>query len=299
MCNRGSQSKAGVSNVRHRFGRKWLKLEDIFSRDMTKVAKRHHQEFQEMLDTLTPHTGEVRGKRILDIGCGRLYPFTLLLHNLGNTVTGIDIVYTGINASMLKRHWGILRRNGFESFMGSLLYGILGKDNTYRQALKDSCDFSLTTQGVDVRQMSVEDMLFPDDTFDIAIAVAVFEHLPNVSQAVSELKRVMKRGGVAYTSIHLFTSPSGGHHFNWQNTDRVPPWDHLRQRKLPLIAYLNGLREREYLSLFREKFEILGVLDIDKEEGKALLTPEIRAELKDYSEEELLKHGIIIVARKR
>ncbi len=157
----------------------------------------------------------------------------------------------------------------------------------------------LNTQGVDVRQMSVEETLFPDETFDIAISIAVFEHLPNVSQAVSELQRVMKRGGVAYTSIHLFTSPSGGHHFNWQNTDKVPSWDHLRGRKLPLTAYLNRLREHDYLLLFREKFEVLEVLDVNKEEGKALLTPEIRAELKDYSEEELLKHGIIIVARKR
>ena len=78
------------------FREKWLKLEDIFSRDMTKVAKRHYQEFHEMLDTLTPYTGEVRGRRILDIGCGRLYPYTLLLHNLGNMVTGIDIVFISV-----------------------------------------------------------------------------------------------------------------------------------------------------------------------------------------------------------
>jgi len=283
----------------HSLSSRWLKLEDILSRDMTKVAKRHHQEFQEILDTLTPYTGEVKGKRILDIGCGRLYPFTLLLHNLGNMVTGIDIVYTGINASMLKRHWGILRRNGFERFIGSLLYGILRKDRTYYRALKDSCAFLLTTQGVDVRQMSAENMLFPDETFDIAISVNVFEHLPNLSQAVSELQRALKKDGIACIFIHLFTSPSGGHHYNWQNTDRVPPWDHFRQRKLPLTAYLNGLRERDYLSLFRENFEILQVLDIDREEGRALLTPQIRAELQDYSEEELLKHGIIIVARKK
>ena len=277
----------------------WLKFEDIVSRDMTEVAKRHYQEFQEMLDTVTPYTGEVRGKRILDIGCGRLYPFTLLLHNLGNTVTGIDIAYTGTNESLLKKYWRILRRNGFESFVGSLLYGLLRKDGTYHRALWDLCDFQLTTQGIDVRQMSVENMLFPDETFDIVVSIAVFEHLPDVSQAVSELQRLMKRGGIAYISVHLFTSPSGGHHFNWQNTYRVPPWDHLRGRKLPLIAYLNELREHRYLLLFREKFEILQVLDIDKEEGKALLTPEIRAELKDYSEEELTKHGITIVARKR
>jgi len=281
------------------FGRKWLQLEDIISRDMRKVAKRHYREFQEILDALTPYAGEVKGKRILDIGCGRLYPFTLLLHSLGNTVTGIDIVYTGPNESRFKKHWGTLRSNGIESLIGALLYGILRKDGNYYQALKDMCDFPLTTRGLDVRQMSVENVLFPDETFDAALSISVFEHLYNVPRAISELQRVMKRGGIAYTSIHLFTSPSGGHHFNWQNTDRVPPWDHLRGRKLPFTTYLNRLREHEYLSLFGEKFEILGVLDVDKEEGKALLTPEIRAELQDYSKEELSKHGVDIVARKR
>ena len=40
-------------------------------------------------------------------------------------------------------------------------------------------------------------------------------------------------------------------------------------------------------------------LNICKGEGRELLTPEIRAELSDYSEKELLKHGIAIIARKR
>ncbi len=279
--------------------RKQLKLQDILARDMTKVAERHWQEFAEILQALSTYTGEIRGKKILDIGCGRLYPFTLLFHNLENTVTGIDIVYIGISKPFSQRYWGILRQNGLESLVGNLMYKVLARDRTYYRALEDLCGLPLTTQGLDVRQMSADKLLLPDRTFDIVVSINVFEHLPNVSQAVSELQRVLKAGGVAYITTHLFTSPSGGHHFNWQNIDKVPLWDHLRQRKLPLTAYLNGLREQEYLSLFQDKFEVLEVVDVDKEEGKALLTPEIRAELEDYSEEELLKHGITIVARKR
>ena len=41
------------------------------------------------------------------------------------------------------------------------------------------------------------------------------------------------------------------------------------------------------------------MLDIDKDEGKELLNDEIRAELQNYSEQELLKHGIVVIGRKR
>ena len=252
-----------------------------------------------MLEVLSPHVGEVKGKRILDVGCGRLYPFTLLLHSLGNAVTGIDRVYTRVNTPPLKRYWKTLRRNGLENFIGNLIYKLLLKDRTYYQTLRNLCDFPLNHLNIDVRQMDTKQITFQDQTFDIVVSINVFEHLSDVSQALSELQRVLKRGGLVYSCIHLFTSPSGGHHFNWQNAHKVPPWDHLRQRRLPLTVYLNGLREHQYLSLFRERFEILQALDIDKEEGKPLLTPQIRSELKDYSEEELLKHGITIVARKR
>lgn len=279
--------------------RKGLQFQDILARDMSKVAARHWQEFNKMRQILRSYLGEIRGKRILDIGCGRLCPFTLLFRNLGNTVTGIDIIYLGISEPWLPRHWRILRRNGLEHFAGNLMYKVLAKDKTYYRALEDTGDFPLTTHDIDVRQMSAGRLFFPDSAFNIAVSVNVFEHLHDVSQAVSELQRVLKVGGIACITIHLFTSPSGGHHFGWQDIDKVPPWDHLRQRKLPLITYLNGLREQEYLSLFQEKFEVLEVVDIDQEEGKALLAPEIRGELKDYPEEELLKHGVTIVARKR
>ncbi|GAH21103.1 unnamed protein product [marine sediment metagenome] len=63
-------------------------------------------------------------------------------------------------------------------------------------------------------------------------------------------------------------------------------------------CYVNKLREHEYLSLFRERFEILRVIDIIEDKDRELLTPEIRHELQDYSEQELLKRCITIVARK-
>lgn len=270
----------------------------VLTQDMAGLAKIHWEQFRLMIDSLQPVCGEVKAKTILDIGCGRLYPYTLLLHSLGNQVVGIDVAYIGANAFPLKKYLRSLKRNGVEGFARDFLYAILSKNKTYYSALRKSAGFPVNNTGIDIREMNAEDLLFPDETFDIAVSVATFEHISNVRQAVSELSRVMKKGRVAYILIHLFTSLSGGHHFDYANPSKVPPWDHLRQNQYPCPVYLNKLREHEYLHLLREKFNILRVMDIGVGEGKDFLTPEIRAELRAYSNEELLKRGITIIARR-
>lgn len=272
----------------------------VLSQDMPERANSHYRQFRVMLDIVKHYSGEVRGKSILDIGCGRLYPYSLLFHSLGNRVVGIDLLYIGAGISPLRRYWTILHRNGLINFGREFLFSILLKNRAYYRELRRVCGFPLVSDGIRFIEMNVERMGFPDDTFDLAVSIAVFEHVSDVAEAVAELFRVLKGGGIAYINIHLFSSLSGGHHdkVDYTNPDRVPPWDHLRRRTRPLPCYLNEMREHQYLSLFQEKFEILEVLDIGKGEGEELLSPEIGAELSDYSEEELLKRGITIVARK-
>lgn len=280
--------------------RDWLRLQDFWRIDIREHARRQDEQFQMMLNSLEPRLGPIKGKRILDIGCGRSYPFALLFNSLGNQVTGIDILYIGANEPLVLRYPRILMHNGLKSLAEELLYKLSLKEKAYYQALEKVAAFPLTTQGITFERMSAENMNFPDETFDIVVSVASFEHIANVPQAVSELSRVMKRGAIAYVIIHLFTSPSGGHHFNWPNPDKVPPWDHLRQRKLPLTIYLNKMRKHEYLEVFgRGKLDVLEVLDIGRGEGRELLSAEIRAELSGYSDDELLQRAIAIVARQR
>lgn len=276
--------------------RRLLRLQDFRDRDHRAKAKHQYEQFETMLKALARWSGPIRGKKILDIGCGRFCPFTLLFHSMGNQATGIDTLYIGTNEPWLRRYWRVLRRNGLESLAEELL--LMPKYKTYYKAMREAASFPLITQGIVLAQINAENMSFADETFDIVISMEVFEHLSNVAQAVSELSRVMKRGAFAYIDINLFTSISGGHHFNWRNPDKVPPWDHLRQRRLPFTVYLNEMREHEYIKLFREKLEVLEVLDADIGEGGELLIPEIHAELSNYSEEELLKYGIVIIARK-
>ena len=287
---------------------KWLQrlyaYRSSLTKDMTAQARNDYLWFQKIIRTTTPYCGDLKGKTILDIGCGFRYPLTVLFHNFGSNVTGIDLEYIGIGDPLVQRWWKRLCLNGLEVTGRSLLYVLLKKQSRYYKALEQVSGISPLNRDVDIRHMNVEKMDFPDETFDLIVSLATFEHVHDVANAVGELSRVMKKGAIAWVNIHLFASLSGGHHPEWSypgstTASRVPPWDHLREKKYPVHGcYLNKLREDEYLRIFGERLEIIEVLDEGMGEGKAFLTPNIRRELSNYSDEELLKRGITIIAKK-
>jgi len=81
--------------------------------------------------------------------------------------------------------------------------------------------------------------------------------------------------------------------------DYDPPWAHLRGKAHPVPVFLNRLRREQYLSIFKQQLDVLRVLEIGKGTGWDLLMPEIRSELQEYSEEELLTTfvGLVVCAR--
>ena len=52
-------------------------------------------------------------------------------------------------------------------------------------------------------KIDMTDIKFTDDTFDYIIANHVLEHIPDDLKAMSELHRVLKKGGVAFLSVPL------------------------------------------------------------------------------------------------
>jgi SAM-dependent methyltransferase len=270
----------------------------VMSDDMVNCAQVDYEWFRSIIATLEPYVGSVKGKTILDVGCGRRYPLALLLHNFGNKVVGVDPRYIGINTPCIVRWWKALRADGLEAFGRAVIYTIAMKNRTYYSTLRRLCDFPLNTDGIEIEHTNLAHLPFPDETFDIMVSVDFFEHMPNVSETISELKRVMKSGGVIYIHIHIFSGLSGGHQHDWEDPRKIPPWDHLRQRKHKVPIYLNKLRKGELLSILGANFEILEVKDYIIEQARELLTNEIRAELSEYSEEELLLRGSSILARK-
>jgi len=263
-------------------------------------AREHHAFFEKMREDLRGYGVELDRCRVLDVGCGKSYWLTLLLHSAGARATGIDTEFVEPGRGPGK-YLGILRHNGLDRTLRTLVWDWTFGRWYYRE-LRERCPFPLRFAGVELRSQDVTATDYPDDTFDLVVSHEVFEHLSDLGPAARELSRLLKPGGLTYIYFHNFASLSGGHHIAWKYPDSepsttVPPWDHLRRKLYPDIpSWINRLRVRDYRAAFEPCFEILDWMPLARE-GEALLTPEIRAELAEYSEEELLTKGYVIVAR--
>lgn len=258
-------------------------------------AIEHYEFFEKMLD----HVEDIAQLRVLDVGCGKSFWLSLLLANHGANVTGIDteVVQPGLS---IGKYVELLKNNGFERALRTLVWEqIFAKP--YYSELNKLNKTPLIFDNVDLRSMSGANLDFPEDTFDLIVSHEVFEHIADIPATLRGLQTVLKPEGKTYIYIHNFTSLSGGHHIAWKYPDsepsrKVPPWDHLREREFPEIpSWLNGLRENEYKKEFEKYFDIIEWKAMGRE-GEALLTDSIRTELRDYSEDELLTKGFLVVA---
>ena len=67
------------------------------------------------------------------------------------------------------------------------------------------------------------DQVLPADSFDRIISFSVMEHVRHPYQALSELYRVLRPGGLAYISANLHRGPMASHMYH----DVYFPWPHL------------------------------------------------------------------------
>ena len=263
-------------------------------------AREHYAFFQDMLERLAALSADPRARRVLDIGCGKTFWLTLLLHSLGARVTGFDTDPPSPRTGPADL-WNILKTQGPERALRTAVWALVFARPYYRELARQA-PFTLNFNGLDLRTMKAERLDFDDDTFDLAVSHEVFEHLPDLPGALDELGRVLKPGGLTFIYIHNYAGLSGGHHIAWKYPDTepstvVPPWDHLRENRFPDIpSWINRVREAKYRSLFSERFDVLQWAPVGRE-GEALLTPEIRRELHDYTEDELLTKGFTVIAR--
>lgn len=258
-------------------------------------AREHYTFFQKM----TTYLGVIGSRRILDVGCGKSFWLTLLLANHGANVTGIDteVVQPGFS---MDKYLRLLKKNGFERALRTFIWEQVFAKPYYKE-LEKLNKTPLNFDIVDLKAMSGSKLDFPNDTFDLVVSHEVFEHIADIPSTLRELQRVMKPQGKTYIYVHNFTSLSGGHHIAWKYPDtepslKVPPWDHLRENLFSDIpSWLNGLREHEYRTEFEKYFDIIEWMDTDRE-GEALLTDDLRKELSDYSSDELLTKGFVVIA---
>jgi SAM-dependent methyltransferase len=158
-----------------------------------------------------------------------------------------------------------------------------------------------------LKVMDATKMTFPDASFDFVYSFSVFEHIDRPQEAVKEIARVLRPGGVCYISLHLFTSANGHHDFRTADDEPLPAWAHLRPRHQDQVkpnAYLNRIRLCEWEQMFRERMEGIEFfhdshLERDLPPHQAALR-ELRAvgELAGYSDEELMTVNLIAMWRK-
>jgi hypothetical protein len=247
--------------------------------------------------------------RILEIGYGARPNRLLAMISLGYNANGIDldkpILRFGIGDFISSfRSNGIKR--ALKSFIRSLVF-----DRNERRAL----DRSLRKRGskliCDETRFLVGDastFAFQADSLDFIYSEDVFEHIPPT--AVNELSRNLSHAlsldGLALISPSIYTGIGGGHLVEWyphtlngKKQRQTEPWEHLRKRRLVADCYLNELRVHEFENIFKVYFDLVNVVSRDAGLGASYLTSEIRSELSEFSEAELLSDKWLFALRKK
>lgn len=265
-------------------------------RNYADFAAEHAAFFRQFL----AYAGDIRGKRIVDLGCGKTFWLTLLLASEGAEAIGIDTEVTE-PARNLRKYLRILRENGIERAGRTAAWDLMFASRYYR-ALEKAYGGPLRFDTVSLLRTGGGALPVADASLDWIVSHEVLEHVRDLSPLAAEMRRTLKPNGFAYLYVHHFTSLSGGHHIAWKHPDsapsrKVPPWDHLRARRYPLVpSWLNELRARDYRRIFEEHLEIIEWRWLPKE-GERLLTADVRSELAAYEPDELLHKGFIVIAR--
>ena len=200
----------------------------------------------------------------------------------------------------------MLCHDGIKVSFKSLLRDILFTP-TERKILRANAEVSNKISNIMFICCSAEEIPFPNNSFDVVFSFCAFEHIPNVEKAISECARVVTPEGLIYITYHLFTSISGSHHTRWFYPDSdppsdIPPWFHLRGQRdkyMHGLDYaLNSYSVEDYRRAFEPHVVVLKEF-ADKIEGQKFLTEDVRRELVQYSEEELLTAFKTVIACKK
>ncbi|MDA0239006.1 MAG: class I SAM-dependent methyltransferase [Proteobacteria bacterium] len=141
---------------------------------------------------------------------------------------------------------------------------------------------------------------------DLIVSEDVFEHIPveDLDVVVAEMRASLSPGGLALIRPMIYSGISGGHQLEWYShlagktmQRDTEPWEHLRRDRYPANTYLNKMLRRDYRALFSKHFDILEEREKQPDLGRNQMTPEIRAELADYPDDELFSNNVMFVLK--
>ena len=245
----------------------------------------------------------VAGLRLLEIGPGQQLT-QLAYFGTKNDVVGIDLDVI-MQRLDLRSCLRTLKQNGWLRTCKTVGRKLARIDAHARKEL--ASQLGQAVPNLRVLQMDATKMFFPDNHFDVVFSLCTFEHLPNPAAVVSEIRRVLKPGGVMFIGLHLFTCDSGCHDLRILAGQRgdLPYWAHLRpehERKIRPNSYVNRLRLAHWVRIFQSNMPGCRVEAVccDTSELSRLELSKLRSqgELMDYSDDELLAYGVNAVWRK-
>ena len=278
----------------------------LASQDLNHVFKQTITDLNRNINNFT-----ISNKKILDLGCGQRYPFSLLCSLKNANVTALDMDYVK-PGNIFIIFFKIVYYNGIKRaiktifrklFFDTLYYSKLtGQPKKVIIRVKKKINFIL----FDPRS---EKYPLESNAFNLITSNAVLEHVNNVDLFAKEVYRLLKNGGVFYGIIHNYYSISGGHNLEWAFPDtkpsaKIPPWDHLLDNKHLTFVYLNKLKPEEYKRIFSKYFNVLffmgcGLNHIEDEyEGLSFYNKGLDKRLKEYPKELLTTRAYKIIVMK-
>ena len=250
--------------------------------------------------------------KVVEIGFGARPLRLTAMNALGIDATGVDLDRPIVRGT-LSECLDTWRKNNIERALKSIIRFWLN-DRRERRAMFDSFGDRIRSREVPVEKMVVSNASDPafwksyGVNTDLIVSEDVFEHIPvaDLEKIVDEMHASLSPEGLALIRPMIYSGISGGHQLEWyphtigKNISReTEPWEHLRRDRHPANTYLNKLLRQDYRTLFERQFEILEELEKQPDLGRELLTPEIRDELSDYSDDELFSNNVLFVLKPR
>lgn len=162
--------------------------------DYAAAARQKRQRTTRLIDQFIGYGGRVEGADVLDVGCGDGINCMLIALHPVRSVVGIDRelpLLTSVERSERVRRLAeeVARQAGLDGdldgFLGQLPLRLLTMDATA--------------------------MALPTESFDFVISRSAIEHIQPVEEALGEIARVVRPGGLIHLSTDPYFSPRGCH----------------------------------------------------------------------------------------
>ena len=258
--------------------------------------------WKDIRERLDKYPGGGAASRILEVGCGALYPYVALFHSEGRHVVGIDVLPLVRRDLRARKYVRVLGESG-PITAARRLASDLRFDRAFYRPLGRAAGIAIRQAGAPLVRMDATRCGFADRTFDFVCSSACFEHLPDVEATLAEIDRVLKPGGTAEIEVHLFASMTGGHEPELYD-HRPPPtgyplWGHLLDPGWQPPLHLNRWRDAQFHEAFATRFDVVNRM-VTSRHGEQYLTADIESRLAPrYTRDELTTESALYVLRKR